>query len=85
MVEDGALFEYAGSGSDWNWKSVVRYPDIPVQPTGYAASASAIEYRIPLDAVHLAPISAFSAAFQTYNGAAVVETFPHFLQMTLPK
>lgn len=85
MVEDGALFEYAGSGSDWNWKSVVRYPDIPVQPTGYSASTAAIEYRIPLDAVHLAPISAFSAAFQTYSGAAVVETFPHFLQMTLPK
>ncbi|MBP1990505.1 fibronectin type III domain-containing protein [Paenibacillus eucommiae] len=85
MVEDGELFEYAGGGSDWSWKRVVRYPDIPVGPTGYAASASAIEYRIPLDAVHLSPISTFSAAFQTYSGGTIVESFPHFLQMTLPK
>ncbi len=85
MVEDGKLFEYTGDGATWSWKKVVRYPDIPVEPTGYAASATAIEYRIPLDAMNLSPIGTFGAAFETYSGSSTVEAFPHFLEMALPQ
>jgi hypothetical protein len=45
MIENGTLYKYSGeSGTDWKWTKVISY-----RQTGqYAASATAIEYEIPI-------------------------------------
>ncbi|BBH18999.1 hypothetical protein Back11_03440 [Paenibacillus baekrokdamisoli] len=83
MVENGQIYKYVGTGADWNWVPVVKYPDVPVPATGYAASSSALEMAIPLDAVNLTSISKFKAAFVQFSGNAITGHFPYIFDIDL--